>query len=108
MQRAHVHEVGHLLGLSHVDVGKRHCLAAGNTNEAPCYGVTDRDKNSVMGQGMQLRDEHANPWRRAIACISGKGNAITKTDWRAKSIRHYPRTFSEVIANASTTTLPKR
>ena len=25
MQRAHVHEIGHLLGLPHVDVGKAHC-----------------------------------------------------------------------------------
>jgi len=37
MQRAHVHEVGHLLGLDHVDVGKAHCPAAG-----PWSGACDR------------------------------------------------------------------
>jgi len=66
MQRAHVHEIGHLLGLGHVDIGKPHCPPGGNTNISACYGVADVDKQSVMGDGMQLRVEHANPWRRAI------------------------------------------
>src|SRR5262245_55333668 len=48
MQRAHVHEVGHLLGLDHVDVGKAHCPASGDTNAGPCYGVNDADMVSVM------------------------------------------------------------
>ncbi len=66
MQRAHVHEVGHLLGLGHVDIGKAHCLATTNTNASACYGIADQDKNSVMGQGMQLRPEHAEPWMTAM------------------------------------------
>ena len=59
MQRAHVHELGHLLGLNHVDVGKPHCPASGDTNASACYGVSDHDMQSVMGSGMQLRPEHA-------------------------------------------------
>lgn len=108
MQRANVHEIGHLLGLGHVDAGKQHCIAARNVNAAACYGVTDRDKYSVMGQGMQLRDEHAHPWRRAIALISGKGNTAANADWVPRKDRHFPRTLAEVAANASITAMPTR
>ena len=66
LQRAHVHEVGHLLGLNHVDVGKPHCPASGDTNAEACYGVADNDMPSVMGAGMQLRIEHAYPWRESL------------------------------------------
>jgi hypothetical protein len=65
MQRAHVHEVGHLLGLGHVDIGKAHCPATGNTNASSCYGIADVDKHSVMGAGMRLDPEHADPWMKA-------------------------------------------
>jgi hypothetical protein len=108
MQRAHVHEVGHLLGLGHVDIGKPHCPASGNTNLGPCYGVADVDKYSVMGQGMQLRNKHANPWRRAIVELSKKGAVVTPTDWEPKLVRHYPRTPSEVAKNIHITSRPKR
>lgn len=66
MQRAHVHEVGHIMGLGHVDIGKAHCPASGDTNDPLCYGVADEDKKSVMGQGMELRKTHAQPWLTAI------------------------------------------
>ena len=107
MQRAHVHEVGHLLGLAHVDVGKDHC-PADNTNARACYGVDDDNKNSVMGMGMQLRTEHAIPWRRAITSLVGRGNAATAADWAPKFVRHYPRIPAEVAANMSITHRPRR
>jgi hypothetical protein len=105
MQRAHVHEVGHLLGLGHVDIGKPHCPVTSNTNEAQCYGIADHDKNSVMGQGMQARPEHAQPWQQAIRGFARLFPAsphyvpspqiITRVTARygsltPKSRRHYP------------------
>lgn len=108
MQRAHVHEVGHLLGLDHVDVGKPHCPAGSNTNAAACYGASDQDKQSVMGQGMQLRKKHADPWRRAMIGFEGCGNAANPTDWEAKLERHYPRTLAEAAALKAITVRPRR
>jgi hypothetical protein len=107
MQRAHVHEVGHLLGLEHVDVGKPNC-PANNHNAKACYGVTDVDKNSVMGDGMQLRAEHAMPWRKAIRQLSALGVLTSQNDWCAKLVRHYPRTAAEVVANSAITIRPRR
>jgi hypothetical protein len=72
MQQTHVHEIGHLLGLGHVDIGKPHCPATGNTNAPRCYGVADQDLNSVMGAGMQLRDSHAQPWQSALVQLLAK------------------------------------
>jgi hypothetical protein len=109
MQRAHVHEVGHLFGLGHVDIGKAHCPADGNTNAAQCYGVADEDKHSVMGSGMKLRAKHALPWREAIRAfvldelLSGRRGLSALlmpisliAPWKAELTRHYPRTIDEV------------
>ena len=117
MQRAHVHEVGHLLGLDHVDVGQAHCPASGDTNASACYGVSDQSLNSVMGTGMQIRLENASPWRNAIRgfalqhVMTGGGSSVLSlmmpfsrlfafpthvlASWPARMRRHYPRTLAE-------------
>lgn len=33
-----------------------------------CNGVTDFDIHGVMGAGMPIRKEFAEPWRRAAVC----------------------------------------
>lgn len=125
MQRAHVHEVGHLLGLNHVDVGTPHCPASGNTNAAACYGIADNDMVSVMGSGMQLRPENAYPWRESLRyfaldalnrAIANPVSVIALTApiaslmavWPAKMQRHYPRTEAEVTAGTAITARPAR
>jgi len=129
MQRAHVHEVGHLLGLDHVDVGKPHCPASGDTNASACYGIADADMSSVMGSGMQLREEHAYPWREALrnfAVADLLASALNPLSffvsldtlkipvvslisvWPAKMKRHYPRTAAEVQSGAMITARPSR
>lgn len=131
MQRAHVHEVGHLLGLDHVAVGKPYCPAAGDTNADACYGVTDDDMVSVMGRGMQLRIENAYPWRESLRYFALEellaaapspnaspiafGGAFLRasiisitTVWPAKMHRHYPRTEAELKAGTTITSRPVR
>lgn len=103
MQQAHVHEVGHLLGLGHVDIGKAHCPATGDTNATACYGVADRDKNSVMGDGMQLRLSQASPWQQALAVFIKHAKPSTLYTPNARFVkpitaamqRHYPRTIAD-------------
>jgi len=129
LQRAHVHEVGHLLGLDHVDVGKPHCPASGDTNAQACYGIADDDTVSVMGSGMQLRIENAYPWRESLryfaledlvtavlnplslafgrASLSRPVISLTAV-WPAKMQRHYPRTEAELKAGTAITSRPAR
>lgn len=93
LQKAHVHEVGHLLGLDHVDVDKAACKNEKNNNASVCYGVKDEDMYSVMGKGMHLRPEHAVPWRKAMVLMTGFGSVQVSTDWQPKLMRIYPRTL---------------
>lgn len=121
MQRAHVHEVGHLLGLGHVDIGKVHCPAT-DTNTSACYGIADADKYSVMGQGMQLRAGHADPWVSAIkefvkleptsTVYTIPPTSLSRMSARAiatlfpfaiKMNRHYPRTPTELESGSMIT-----
>lgn len=133
MQRAHVHEIGHLLGMGHSAEGTASCPVSGNTNASACYGTSDFEMSSVMGSGMDLRAVHAFPWRMAIADMTGNGTIrtlsvnrsmatlvnqlpgmslsgtdFTSNDWQAKMKRHYPRTEAEAKANAAVTMRPRR
>lgn len=114
MQRAHVHEIGHLLGLGHVAIGQPGCLATGNTNASACYGITDTDKNSVMGAGMRLDPIHASPWLSTLKVFvkSSKHSTIYVPPAKlvkptvAKMRRYYPRTTKEYEHGKQNTHLP--
>jgi hypothetical protein len=108
LQSTHYHEVGHLLGLSHVDVGKPHCPSGSNLNARPCYGIADVTKNSVMGGGIRLTNEHALPWRRAITQLTGCGNLSASSDWAPARLKIFPRTIAEANAGRTITTRPVR
>lgn len=108
MQRAHVHEIGHLLGLAHIDVGKAHCPVTGNTNASACYGVADADMQTVMGDGMTMRPAFATPWRRAVVQLTSMGHVATTTDWQAKMRRQFPRTPAEALLKQEITVRPVR
>jgi hypothetical protein len=88
-QEAVCHEVGHLLGLSHV--GKffktPECLAAPDAGASACYrGPTDRDTANIMGAGDKLAAWNAMPW--ASRTISHTG--IGLQGWRVNGKRVSP------------------
>jgi hypothetical protein len=103
-QRAHIHEVGHLLGMGHAAESSAACTAAGNIGAEPCYCATPEDCSNVMGAGEKLRDSNASPWQKAIA-EHGGGQAA---DWAIFLRRHYPRTLEEVRLNKEITVHPHR
>ncbi|NSX56782.1 hypothetical protein [Parasulfitobacter algicola] len=124
VQKPNVHEIGHLLGLNHVDVGKSHCPTNGNPNADPCYGVADEDLNSIMGAGMQLRLACAKPWLKALDIVlrrrlsdeqqNSKPRDLKQSDfagrmqslsmWEARMQCLYPRTAQEVDGGIIVTT----
>lgn len=108
LQVAHVHEIGHLLGLEHVDVGKPHCRVGSNTNAAACYGANDEDKRNLMGRGIALKSEHAMPWRRAMYVLTGKGSLASNVDWAPMRLRIFPRTTLEAAAGKQIMSRPIR
>ena len=94
-QRPSVHELFHILGVRHVDHGKAHCPLANGGNAASCYGVADADMHSLMGSGMKMQPQFADPWRRAAVKLTARGTVGSGNDWQAAMQRHYPRTFEE-------------
>jgi hypothetical protein len=118
-QSTHVHEVGHLLGLGHVDIGKAHCPTT-NTNDGPCYGKSDESKNSIMGAGMKIRDSNSAPWITAIEKFKNdiyankiytppkKRFTLTKPYWTIERKRIYPSTVAEYEAIKKIYTVQKR
>jgi len=57
------HEVGHLLGLQHINRQAADCLKG---NEEICYGATPYQARDIMGKGMVVDADSAKPW---LDCI---------------------------------------
>lgn len=104
LQRAHVHEIGHLLGLGHSAEHRQACLDTGNTNSNICYGTTPEEVDDVMGSGMNLGPHHAVPWMQAMGQFSHLDQAV----WAPMMIRHYPRTPQDIAAGRHITSQPQR
>jgi predicted Zn-dependent protease len=103
-QRAHLHEVGHLLGLDHASSTSAACTAAGSVGAEPCYCATPDDCSNIMGAGEKTRESNAAPWQRAI--MEHGGGAVL--NWVVAPRRHYPRTLDQVRTSQQITTKPKR
>ena len=80
----HVHEIGHLIGLDHPGASAAACTTGG---EAACYAAPDGDDRGIMGRGSQPRAEHAEPWRKAAAALTG----VSKDQWTVSLSRVYPQ-----------------
>ena len=63
------HEVGHLLGLDHVNAKHPQCKI--DKNAEICYGGTPYERNDIMGVGWAVTGDHAKTWLKAIALHTG-------------------------------------
>jgi hypothetical protein len=58
------HEVGHMLGLNHINENAAECR--NDSNSSICYGFLRRDAMNVMGGGDVLDYRNAQPWCKRI------------------------------------------
>ncbi len=82
-----LHEVGHLLGLSHVNRYGKPCPKQ-DTNAVACYGTTTWQRGDLMGWGSRVELWHSWPWRDRIRYHTGVGG------WTAVMSRPEPRPLS--------------
>ena len=74
-RRTAQHEVGHLLGLEHVNMSPPICQTDGNASI--CYGDTIWKAGDMMGVGGAIRAWHGRPWLEVL-----KKLAKHKKGWR--------------------------
>ena len=103
-QRAHVHEVGHALGLPHASSTNATCTSSGSVGHTTCYCATAADCGNIMGAGERLRATDAAPWQRALE----EHGAGARSNWEVMLRRHYPRTLDEVSRGQHVTSRPTR
>jgi len=85
------HEIGHWLGLNHVNQGGAGCVVGGETI---CYGSTSRQREDVMGMGSRVEAWHALPWKRRIGqhVLYGDPEWLRQElHWHATSARPRPQ-----------------
>ncbi len=82
-QTTAVHELGHYLGLNHVN---------GLTNDLIGYGANRHQQDDLMGGGNRVENWHAFPWTKRIA--NHLINDCRSTRWQASRHRSPPRRLS--------------
>jgi hypothetical protein len=85
----HFHEVGHLLGLGHVN---HHDIHRNGLNSLKAYGVTKDQMQDVMGKGSRKHLWHAVPWQEAAATFTD----TKKDEWQASFTRLPPVPLSQI------------
>ncbi len=84
-QLAAVHEFGHYIGLHYVNAEA--CRSDPNSEDA--YGVTDHQRNDMMGHGTRIEPWHAFPWCQRLRRHLG-GPQPQTDDW----VRRNPLTYA--------------
>ncbi|MEO8053533.1 MAG: hypothetical protein ABI768_00150 [Acidobacteriota bacterium] len=82
-QETALHEIGHLLGLSHVNRASARC--SGDGNAVMCYGEKEWQRGDLMGLGSRVEHWHSWPWRNRIRYHTGFGG------WTAVMTRPAPQ-----------------
>lgn len=88
-QATALHEVGHLLGLSHVNNNPAAC-PVNAPGTAACYGTTAWQRGDLMGWGSRVEYWHSWPWRNRIRYHTGVGG------WRAVMTRPDPQPLGAI------------
>lgn len=98
------HEVGHMLGLRHVNYGMPVCQenASGDydTNDPICYGDTVHKANDAMGSGSDVRARHGLPWVQVLKHETGHKKGWTLTTEPLKLGCATPETLPEKAFDA--------
>ena len=92
------HEVGHLLGLPHVN--KSHPVCKLDDNDEICYGETITQSEDMMGAGNEIRAWHGRPWLFTIKKVSKHPKGWRLTTDPAAAGGAPPRTLVDRLGDA--------
>jgi len=92
------HEIGHLLGLEHVNKSNATCQR--DDNAEICYGDTIWQSDDMMGAGRDIRAWHGRPWLYVIKKVIKHDKGWRLTTDPADAGAAPPRTLVERLGEA--------
>ena len=92
------HEIGHLLGLPHVN--KSNPVCERDDNDEICYGETIAQSEDMMGAGNDIRAWHGRPWLFTIKKVSKHVKGWRLTTDPAADGGAPPRSFVDRLGGA--------